>query len=447
MFRFSPFGIRCTGIHDARIAGSTPSWLPHTETQGNSINTDINVDGLHQKRLNAILYGNPFGDKFSLEIDDFGDLYKLICNTNIMKRRRNTLSELHKLSIALQMRGAPGWMYKFRPQHVIFSSLCMVLQKRAFRLDKGSQAIEIPLTSYNSKCSTHVLVREIAFGPDSDTTVRGVALWFNIPESEVGECTVQQAKRFRWKKGPKQDERNLENAHNKIFDSRECFFMIRPHDKDAFDLTTNILKHRLQTVEHERKRSLSDRFEALKILQKEKEALCKTFRNQRRHWISWQWPINTGRQTVEDDTPVPSIDGPYQPLVDRDNFDFDGEDTPVAGNAIQSIWDSFVSTDFSEDVAEPENYPTEEKDRKRLAIFEQLAQGDPVSEDRSNPHLIFSRVVLSTTEAPTHRQSERCWQALLLKQTGVYQANNEWEVVRGHFQNSRSKKVLSILQQ
>jgi hypothetical protein len=156
----SPFGKRCVGIHDPRITGVTPSWLPHTETQGNSISTDINVDGLHQKRMHAILYGNPFGDQFSLELDDWADLYKLVCNTTITnKRRRNTLSDIHKLSIALQMRRHSGWMYKYRPQHVIHNTLCMVLSKSAFRLEKSGMAVPILFNKYKHSDSTHVLVR------------------------------------------------------------------------------------------------------------------------------------------------------------------------------------------------------------------------------------------------------------------------------------------------
>ena len=158
----SPFGRRCVGIHDPRIMGLSPSWLPHTETQGNSLPTDINVDGLHQKRMHTILYGNPFGDQFSLELDDWADLYKLVCNTTSnSKRRRNTLSEIHKLSIALQMRGESGWMYKYRPQHVIYNTLCMVLQKRAFILEKSGQAVEIPVNKFRANSSKHVLVRYV----------------------------------------------------------------------------------------------------------------------------------------------------------------------------------------------------------------------------------------------------------------------------------------------
>jgi hypothetical protein len=43
--------------------------------------------------------------------------------------------------------------------------------------------------------------------------------------------------------------------------------------------------------------------------------------------------------------------------------------------------------------------------------------------------------------------SEQCWRSLLLKQENSHESANEWEIVREHFENSRSKKVLSILQQ
>jgi hypothetical protein len=425
--------------------------LPHTETQGNSINTDINVDGLHQKRLNTILHGNPFGEQFSLDFDDWGDLYKLVCNTTSSnKRRRNTLSEVHKLSIALQMRGGSGWMYKFRPQHVVSDTLCMVLQKRAFRLEKSGTATSIPLAGYSPTNPKHVLVRELAFGPDSDPSVRGVALWFNIPESEVAVCTPQQAKRFRWKKaGP-----DTVPERSAIFDTRECFIMIRPHDPDAYELATRILGHRFDTVQAESFSSLSKRFDSLKELTKEKEQLCQDFQNQRRHWISWAWPMNTGRQTVDDDTPVPSVDGKYVPIIDRrETLDEQEDVEPATGSAVQALWDSFVTTKFTQEPQarreEDPSLATAHTKRRRLRTFEQLAEGKSLSWDSDLPHIVSAaRTKLSSVdEAQLVRQSERCWKALLLNQTQSHGSNNEWDIVLEHFQNARCKKVLTIIQQ
>jgi hypothetical protein len=452
----SPFGKRCVGIHDPRVIGSTASWLPHTETQGNSINTDINVDGLHQKRLNTILHANPFGEQFSLDLDDWRDLYKLVCNTTSSnKRRRNALSEVHKLSIALQMRGGSGWMYKFRPQHVVSDTLCMVLQKRAFRLEKSGTATCIPLVGYKPNNPKHVLVRQIAFGPDSDPSVRGVALWFNIPESDVGICTPQQAKRYRWKKGPTKNEGTLVSEQSDSFDIRECFIMVRPHDPDAYELATKIIRHRFDTVQAESFSSLSKRFDCLKELAKEKEKLCQDFKNQRRHWIAWAWPMNTGRQTVDDDTPVPSIDGNYVPIIDRRETTLEDEQDvePATGWAVQATWDAFVTTKFTEDPqARPEKEPpltVSHTKRRRLQTFKQLAEGKSLSWNLDLPHIVSSAhtKLSSSVEEAQLRQSECCWKSLLLNQNESHGSNDEWDIVLEHFQNARCKKVLTIIQQ
>ncbi len=423
------------------------------------MSTDINVDGLHQKRLAAIIHCNPFGENFSVGIDEFGDLYKLVCNTlPSNKRRRNNLSEIHKLAIAIEMRGGHNWMYKYRPQHVIYEELCMVLQKRAFRLEKSGDVSPIAINAFNPKNSQHVLVREIAFGPDSDSTVRGVALWFNIPEKEVSECTPQQAKRFRWKKPSKYDDKRALEKTPSVFDSRECFVMIRPLDHDAFDLATEMLRHRHAAVDAERLSTLSERFEALKELKKKKDALQKTFQNHKRSWINWAWPINVGRQSVDHETPVPPVDGPYNPLLDHEALEkslFAGvydEVEPVKGSSIEPLWNSFLSNCIYIKADENEAPP---RFGRSLPIFTKLASGEEISPNRVLPHITRSMCDSSSTggdprtkkdsSRSARRQSEQCWKALLLENEGTHSIN-AWDMVREHFQNARCKKVLTIIQ-
>ena len=196
----SPFGKRCACIHDPRVTGTVQSWLPITETQGNSIMTDINVEGLYQKRRFDILFGDPFvrehhhqennesyhdwNGHYNTISNDWSDLYNTIANINDYPKkshnrrsgkRKHHIKEVHKVAIALQMHGETHrWMYKYRPSHTIFNELCMVLDKRAFRLDED-RAIPLSISKYRPGNPTHCIVREIAFGPDGDLSVRPVS--------------------------------------------------------------------------------------------------------------------------------------------------------------------------------------------------------------------------------------------------------------------------------
>lgn len=102
---------------------------------------------------------------------------------------------------------------------------------------------------------------------------------------------------------------------------------------------------------------------------------------------------------------------------------------------------------------------------KRLSVFKALSQGTSLCDDRSLPHILKSSEYYNQNQTNKHKvvvanyahQQERCWKSLLLQQSTGNNCNsssfagtgslNEWEIVRDHFENSRSKKVLSIIQQ
>ena len=282
--------------------------------------------------------------------DNWSDLYKLVCNINYVKngwvdkkRQRVAVNPIVKLQIALVMRGDAEWQYKYRPQHIIHDELCMVLQKRAFYVSENDlQVTEISVNTYNPRNSSHVIVREIVFGPDCDPTVRGVALWFNIREDDVIMCTPQQAKRYRWKRSIKNDtNETTNNKRPSAFDSLDSFAMIRPHDKEAFDLATEMIRHRLIVTQTERISNMRVRFEALKKLEIQKIDLQKRFENLKLHWYIWAWPVNQGRERVDKQTPVPEVDGKYSIGKKKPSDGEDGTSLQL-GAAVRPIWNSFI---------------------------------------------------------------------------------------------------------
>lgn len=350
------------------------------------------MDALHQKRLNELLSGNPFGYHFDLTKDEWSDLYKVVCNIDhsrngwrsaeqrfnrrkprggVEHRKAGDIHPIFKLQIALELRGRAGWNFKFRPGHMIYEEMCMVIQKRAFRLitedtadhDEVMRVEALPIRKYDPKLDSHVLVREIAFGPDSEESVHDVALYFNIHESDIKECTLQQTKRFRWKRKINSSSKQTDGSKSYIkkpsFDrSVGRFTMIRPHDEDAFDLATDMMKHRLAVLQSERIRNLKSRFEALQTHEASKKVLQDRFERQKKHWAAWSWPLNKGRDKYDETTAVPPVDGEYElsgscsssnsELLNDKKATHQQEATDCVnkqGSAARSLWKSFVSMD------------------------------------------------------------------------------------------------------
>lgn len=84
---------------------------------------------------------------------------------------------------------------------------------------------------------------------------------------------------------------------------------------------------------------------------------------------------------------------------------------------------------------------TSKKDGTRLQPFVDLSMGLELSDDRRLPKILENNFV---EDGRPHHQQERCWKSLLLSDVDC--GNNEWNLVREHFEHSRSKKVLSIIQ-
>eukprot|EP00980_Cylindrotheca_fusiformis_P028216 scaffold22586_cov138-Cylindrotheca_fusiformis.AAC.36 len=182
----------------------------------------------------------------------------------------------------------------------------------------------------------------------------------------------------------------------------------------------------------------------------------------KRSWINWCWPITAGRQTIDDDTRVPQVDVEYAPIFDSDAMADQQRSTeqgetvePIKGSAIRPIWESFVNQDASiftnSSSCQPEHTTSNcdskmgpSSNRARLPILVRLGRGQPICLDRSLPHIRSSST--SSKAEPMELQSERCWRALLLNDDCQPLEGNEWSIVQEHFQNSRSKKVLKIIQ-
>jgi hypothetical protein len=155
----SPFGLRCSSIHDPRVAGTKPSWLPHCDIPVSNLPTELVVDKSHHRNAAILSQHNPivqnllWNERPSLKkknadetVQDVSrkddvewrDTYSLVCNlanlnpnktskTNIVAKTK--VSELHRLCIAVDMNCCPNYSsdFVYKPKHLIYNELCMVV--------------------------------------------------------------------------------------------------------------------------------------------------------------------------------------------------------------------------------------------------------------------------------------------------------------------------------
>ncbi len=260
-------------------------------------------------------------------------------------------------------------LYKYKPSHIIFNEMCMVLQTRAFDVicdDRNNvnehyasenTVREIDVNLYNRDNLNHVLVHDIAFGlpgsNNSGVVVNGMtnennrprALWFNIQPEDIRKCTLQE--RMNYKRTCKKLEkmkkmqqvkndnsaRGYFNRHLTFDLSEEIYqngfaekpiIMNLPMDHDSFDLTNEVLKHRLSVLKRINQHDTD----------KELLRIKKKFNSLKSHLQKFCfWPVNNGRENVDERTLVPDTDDTYS--------------VPIVTNKVEfafhsKIWDSFL---------------------------------------------------------------------------------------------------------
>lgn len=349
VYTYSPFDQRCTRLHDPRVVGMQPSWLPHAEVMINNTKKGGEVDKLYHQQYSSIYSCSPlygFAPKVRWKADEasthsaWKEFYSFCCNMDTdqpysqgTQWRLSTskkvaaqdqveeITEKNRLEMALLMRErrlAQDFVYL--PTHIFNGELCLVLQKCYFRLEvtesyKGIRrygVVEILREEATSRSADQVTIvaQEIAFGPVADASVRPVSVWFNINPEDISPCTRQQARRHKRSRHRLRAKRNDEK--NKP-DEKSCpippFTSHQPIDGIAFNLITGIQTHRYRALKYFS--SLSRDEDTLRLLALEEEMLRKSFESQRRFWMTWTWPKKVGSSQVSNNTEVPDIDGTY----------------------------------------------------------------------------------------------------------------------------------------
>mmetsp|Transcript_25441 Transcript_25441/g.55581 ORF Transcript_25441/g.55581 Transcript_25441/m.55581 type:complete len:955 (-) Transcript_25441:277-3141(-) len=395
-----PFDQRCLGLHDPRVSGSHPSWLPHAETLLNGIMSNRNVDKTYHQQLASVyscspLYGYIPDRKWQSEeantLSAWKHFYNYVCN---LTGQSNVLSppEVCRVYVALKMRERmSAKCYAYRPTHLLKGELCMVLQTKTFVIpgDVSTMCSEDIMdvtgeTTYTTDPTRTlgkdlITANEIAFGPVGDPSVRHVSVWFNLAKDDLVECTQQQAKRHKRSRHriKRAEERGKakalvsaetcrrERAASLLQDSGDDpddtearpFYNYQPMDTATFDLATDILRHRLHFLDsiavmpqdpETKGRILDER------LQNEENRLKSRFESLRRHWMTWSWPVKCGVVQIVESTDVPPVDGTYAFDMDEpDNFQVesffginDGEGTDITSRqakmTVGFLWVSFL---------------------------------------------------------------------------------------------------------
>lgn len=233
-----------------------------------------------------------------------------------------SLNTSKRLYIALSMRSDDIFSYKYNPTHYIMNEVCMIVQTRVF--DIGAEVPkQIHESQYDNQNHNHVKVREIIFSSHLAPTNLPHALYFGINDNDVYVLTEAEKKRIdRFKKKSVNDisfQQWLElNPLNKPI------ILCPTIDKDCHGLFTEALQFLYLSLLLQQTATAS-----LDIIAQSIEAKFDSLLN---HFAKQTWPVNFGREFIDENTPVPRSNTEYYiAMTTKSSFAY-------------KIWSSFLKT-------------------------------------------------------------------------------------------------------
>ena len=338
-------------------------------------------------------------------------------SNNMPSQRAQEIDDLQKLQIALAMisKECP-LVFKYDPSHLIFGRVCMIRKSRAFDLcpyrrkspDGTTRDIEeIPIEEIDSHNPFHVIVREIAFGQNTDPGCPPATLWFGVPEDAITTCDFKdQLKQNRkFKKDQRKQQQEFVSREQDLsaklsadgnilptssqFGSGDdplhqyhmthgAFKLFYSQDQQVHDLIRSVIILEIEKmkwdgcrdsvmVPHTRSTSEEEQVvEATATLYVKELVLTEKIRALGHFFLdSSLWPVNQGRQYVTDSTPIPSTESAYR----------------VSSNKAfqKSQWSSFVDNLCNENDATVAVTMVNMQNgggKIRLRIFEEMASAN-----------------------------------------------------------------------
>ena len=186
----SPFGQRCAGIHDPKVANQSRAWLPHSELSvTNPSNTTLNIDCTFYKRVRSVHQQNPL----LYNNDSWHETYNKVCNIPF---KSNDISDLQRMKMVYSIIKSTKLMhYIYHPTHLLHNIPCMTICKRYFELSNNGNVIKLSQDQYSDKQSlspyksSFISAYVLAFGPLHEASIEPTSVWFNIPTDNFVFCS------------------------------------------------------------------------------------------------------------------------------------------------------------------------------------------------------------------------------------------------------------------